>query len=276
MNKLVVAGLVISAAISGPAGAQNWLSQDFIKGGEETLTLNLGGILNQFDTTLRLDGQGLRGTDINLENNGLKENLSSFEGSGTWRFWSRNRIDLLYFTAKRTASRRTDREIIIDGKVIPVAFTLALEAEDQFLLADYRYSFVKTPEVEIAGLIGFYGGQFKYTVNASGTQQGQAVNVNATASTTVPLPLLGVTLDWYINPRWKISGNVEGVKARIGDVDGRVIVAGAATEFMLVRNVGLGLAYMYSDLDVDVTRGGFNGNIGWTMNSVRAYAQLKF
>lgn len=276
MNKLVVAGLVIAAAISGPADAQNWLSQDFIKGGEETLTLNLGGILNQFDTTLRLDGQGLRGTDINLENNGLKENLSSFEASGTWRFWSRNRIDLLYFTAKRTASRQTDREIIIDGKVIPVDFTLALQAEDQFLLADYRYSFVKTPEFEFAGLIGFYGGQFKYTVNASGLQQGQVVNVNSTASTTVPLPLLGVTLDWYINPRWKISGNVEGVKAHIGDVDGRMIIAGAATEFMLVRNLGLGLAYMYSDLDVDVTKGGFNGNIGWTMNSVRAYAQLKF
>ncbi len=65
-------------------------------------------------------------------------------------------------------------------------------------------------------------------------------------------------------------------KAQIGDVDGTAVVAGAATEFMLTRNVGLGLAYRDSDLDVDVTKGGFDGNLTWQMNSLHAYAQFKF
>ena len=100
--------------------------------------------------------------------------------------------------------------------------------------------------------------------------------INKSVSTTVPLPLIGVTLDWYINPRWKMSANVEGLKANIGDADGSVFVAGAATEFMLVRNFGIGLAYMYSDVNVDVSKSDFNGNLTWKMNSVRAYAQFKF
>jgi len=63
-------------------------------------------------------------------------------------------------------------------------------------------------------------------------------------------------LDWYIDPRWKVSANVDGIKAHIGSVDGSVLVAGVATEYMLTRNFGLGLAYMYSDVSVDVNRAG--------------------
>ena len=63
---------------------------------------------------------------------------------------------------------------------------------------------------------------------------------------------------------------------KIEHVDGTAVVAGAATEFMLTRNVGLGLAYRDSDLDVDVTKGGFDGNLTWQMNSLHAYAQFKF
>jgi hypothetical protein len=77
-------------------------------------------------------------------------------------------------------------------------------------------------------------------------------------------------------PRWKISANVEGVKAHIGNVDGSVLVAGVATEYMLTRNSGLGLAYMYSDVNVDVTKSKFDGSLAWKMNSARLYGQLKF
>jgi hypothetical protein len=276
LKKIALVSLALSTFSAGPALAQDFMSQDFIKGGDDILTLDLGGILNQFNTTVRLDGQGVRGDNINLENDGLKKNLSSFEASGTWRFLSRNRIDLLYFQANRTGTHTTDREINIDGNVIPVNFALDAQAKDLFLLADYRFSFVKTEVVEVAGALGFYGGQFKYTLDASGTQQGHHVNINTTASTTVPMPLIGLTLDWYIDPRWKISANVEGIKAHIGNVDGSTVVAGAATEYMLTRNFGLGLAYMYSDVSVDVTKGNFNGNLGWKMNSARAYGQLKF
>jgi hypothetical protein len=260
------------------ASAEDFMSQNFIKQGDETFTLNLGGIFNQFDTTLRLDGSGLRGSSANLENSGLKKNLSSFDAGGTWRFWSRNRIDVLYFNAKRSGSRQIDSELDIDGQVIPINSTLTVQSKDQFLLADYRYSFVKTDEVELAGLLGIYGGQYKYQLSATHARPGvgQDLLLDTTASTTVPLPLIGVTLDWYINPRWKLSANVEGIKARIGNVDGSTLVAGVTTEFMLVRNFGVGLAYMYTDVNVDVSKNSFNGNLSAKMNGVTAFGQFKF
>ena len=257
-----------------PVFALDLMSQNFIDGGDETLTLDLGGILNQFDTSVRFDGQGTRGTNINLEKNGGQQTLSSFELSGTWRFLSRNRIDVQYFQAKRSGNRQLEQTVVIGDNVIPIGANLAAQVKDEFLLADYRFSFVKTKEIEVAGLLGVYGGQYNYHLTASDTGSTQAINKSV--STTVPLPLIGVTVDWYINPRWKMSANVEGLKASIGDADGSVFVAGAATEFMLVRNFGIGLAYMYSDVNVDVSKSDFNGNLTWKVNSLRAYAQFKF
>jgi len=255
-----------------PVLALDLMSQNFIDGGNETLTLDLGGILNQFDTSVRLDGQGTHGTNINLEKNGGQNTLSSFEASGTWRFLSRNRIDVQYFLTKRSGSRQLEKTVVIGDNVIPSGSNLSAQVKDQFLLADYRYSFVKTQAIEVAGLLGIYGGQYNFDLTALDSAQ----VISKSVSTTVPLPLIGVTLDWYISPRWKISGNIEGLKASIGSAEGSVFIAGAATEFMLVRNFGIGLAYMYSDIDVDVSKSDFNGNLTWKVNSLRAYAQFKF
>ena len=100
--------------------------------------------------------------------------------------------------------------------------------------------------------------------------------LNTSTSTTVPLPLIGASVDWYINPRWKVSAGVEGIKANIGDVDGRAIVAAASTEYIFTRNLGAGVRYMYSDLSVDVTKSSFDGHVTWRMNSFSLYAKMMF
>jgi hypothetical protein len=277
-SSLRVLAAVSLAACNFGVSAQDFMSQRFIKQGDETFTLNLGGIVNQFGTSLQLNSAGANGSSINLENVGLPKTTSSVYVGGTWRFWSRNRIDILYFGAKRSGDRTVDREITVNGTVIPANSVLTTEAKSQFVLANYRYSFVKTDELELAALLGVYGGEFSYQLSATQALQGggQSSILNTSTSTTVPLPLIGVSLDWYITPRWRVAANAEGIKARIGDIDGSAFVGGINTEYMLVRNLGLGLAYMYSDLDVDVTKNGFNGTLGWKMSSVGAYAHFKF
>ena len=92
----------------------------------------------------------------------------------------------------------------------------------------------------------------------------------------MPLPLIGATVDWYVNPQLKLSAHLAGIKADISDVDGSVLVVGGAVEYMLVRSLGVGLRYMYSDVDVDVNKSRFNGSTTWRMNSVSLYAKLLF
>lgn len=265
-------------ALACGASAQDFMSQQCIKQGDETLTLDLGGILNQFGTTVKLNDQGLEGSNISLENSGLKKTLSSFDAGGTWRFWSRNRIDVLYFSASRSGSKTINQDLNIDGVIVPINSTLTARTKDQFLDVDYRYSFAKTDWVELAGLLGLYAGQYKYQLSATRPLAGggQASLLDVTASTTVPLPLLGATLDWYINSQWKLSASASGIKAHIGSVDGSAFVGGVKTEYMLVRNFGIGMGYLYSNVSADVTKNSFNGKLSTKMNSVSLYGQFKF
>jgi hypothetical protein len=262
--------IALALAAAAVLTAQPAQADDFIKGGDETFTLNLGGIVNQFDTSVRLDG-AVKGSEINLEGNGLKDNLTTFMASGTWRITERNRIDALYFGVKRSGSRTSTRDITVDDQTIPAGSTVGAEAKADMLLFDYRYSFYKSEGWEFAGTLGFYGGSFDFSVSGPGIVGGKVSN-----STTVPLPLIGASADWYIQPRWKVSSMLSGMQANIGNVDGNITVFTLGTDYMLTRNFGVGAAYLYSNIDVDVSESGFNGNIGFKNNAGLLYATLKF
>ncbi|HUJ00593.1 MAG TPA: hypothetical protein VLY46_10185 [Usitatibacter sp.] len=277
MRGPALAVLAAAAIVATPAArAADYTSTDYLVPGEESFILDLGGIVNQFDTSLRLDGQTTRGSDVNLERNGEAKNLSSFEAFATWRFLSRHRLDLQYFGTKRSGSQDYTGAIDIGDATFPVGANVSVQAKSQFFNADYRYSFAKAPDWEFAGLVGFYGGKFTYDVNATGQSGNLQATYNKTVSTTVPLPLLGVTLDWYPDRQWKVSGQLQGMKANIGDVDGHAYLAGASLEYMLWRNLGIGTRYLYSDVNVDVSKSDFHGNLSWKMNSWSLYAKLAF
>lgn len=274
-----------SSAIQLVIAASAWLlaqpawAQDFIKGGEDRFTLNLGGIVNQFDTSVGLNGSAGTGTSIDLEGNGLQKSLSSFEASGTWRWAANHRSDFMYFSAKRSGSKQYDRDITWGDNVYKAGFDINAQEKDEFLFLDYRYSFHKSDALEFAGVLGLYGGTFKFDVNGTVSVSGGSgatASASSSSSTTVPLPLIGASLDWYVQPRWKVSTMLAGMQAKIGDVDGRVTVFSLGTDYMLTRNWGLGLQYMYTDVGVDVAKSGFNGKLDWKSNALMAYATMKF
>jgi outer membrane protein W len=66
------------------------------------------------------------------------------------------------------------------------------------------------------------------------------------------------------------------MRAKIGNLDGRATVFALGSDYMLTRNWGLGLSYMYTKVNADLTSSGFNGSIDWGSNAVLAYATMKF
>ena len=262
--------IALALAAASILSVQPVQADDFIKGGDEAFTFNLGGIVNQFDSSVRLDGTVSTGTEINLEGNGLDENLTSFMASGTWRFTERNRISAMYFGADRSGSRTSDRTITVGDQVIQPG-TVSAETQIDFLLLDYRYSFYKSDAWEFAGALGFYGLNFDVSVSGTGLIGG-----TVSESTTVPLPLIGLSADWYIQPRWKVSSTLLGMQADIGDVDGSITVFTLSTDYMFTRNLGMGVSYLHTNTDVDVTKSDFNGNINLGNNAVLLYATAKF
>jgi hypothetical protein len=258
---------VVAGLLSFAAHAQ----EQMIPGGQETFKLNLGGIVTTNNTSFRLDGNNGRGTDIDLEGvTGLKGDVSSFLVSGSWRIAPNHRFGADFFQIERDTNKAIDRTITIGDTVIPVNTSLQTEARTQFFIVNYQYSFVKNADMEFAGILGLYGANYKYKFTA--------VNplIDIDKSTTAPLPLIGLSLDLYISPRWTASFFGEGLKLKVGDVDGSMYYVGASTDYMFTRNLGVGVGYRLADLKVDVDKGGFRGHIGWRTDSYTLYVQAKF
>ena len=276
----IALGALALALGASAAFADDWTSQNFMKPYEETFQINLGGIVNQFDTSLRLNGQQNQGTDFNLENNGLKKNLSSFEAALQWRFYQRHRFDVDYYTVSRSGSHSYTGDIDIGDDNFPAGATVGMHNKFDLFSLDYRYSFVQDPDYELAGIFGFYGGKFTFDVNATGQVGTGAAAVNTTynnsVSTTLPLPMLGLSWDWYLNPQMKLSVLGMGMKAKVCSVDGHAYLMNVSGDYMFTRNLGMGARWAYVDISADVDKSSFDGSFGWRANTFSLYGKLLF
>ena len=238
--------------------------------------MNVGGIVNRFDTRVAVDGVTSSGTLLNTERNGVPNSASGLELSVTWRLADRHRLDLLYFAANRSGSYITASDITAGNNLILAGSLVATEAKSNYFLADYRYSFYKTDAVELGGVLGLYGLDLNYKLTGTNSAGGVTTAVNASASGTLPLPMLGVSGDWYVQPRWRISSNLMGLSTKVGAVDGSWSVLQLGTDYMVARNWGIGLSYLHSKVNLNASKSDFDGQLDWSSNSVLLYATLKY
>ena len=273
---LAPAIVALLTAAAHPACAQEFFSTQFVAPTDEWLVLDLGGIVNRFDSSFRLDGATTTGTPINLEGNGAEKNISSFEAALIWRFLPKHRVNFQYFGADRSGSRNYTSEIIIGDAQYPLGATVSVDAKTQFLVADYMYSFVRQPGFEASVIAGIYGGKVEYDINAVGNAGSVTGAYHKTVSTSIPLPVLGVSAEWSPASNLKFGALFKGMKANIGDVDGHIYIGELTAEWMMVRGFGIGARYRHSDLAVDVGKSDFMGTADWKSNSVSLYGKFVF
>jgi hypothetical protein len=244
----------------------------------------IGGILANFDTSVGLNGNANNGTVIDLDSPNQSKNAGNVFFGGEWRFLGRNRLSAMYFTTSKRRSKTFDQTITIGEDTLLPPTTVDSYAKNDFFFVSYQYSFVRHENLEISGLLGLYANKFKFdlsgtgqVVNGSGEGSGTISKTFAyNPSATVPMPLIGASIDYYLKPQWAVKGSLSGLKAKIGDVDGSVWLASIGTEYMFTRNLGLGLQYMHTRVNVDVTKKTFNGSLDWTNNNFLFYALAKF
>ena len=260
---------LIAAALAAPAIAQD---APLIQGGTEKFKLNLGTILNQNDTSLRLEGPGGRGIEFGLEgSNGVKRDTWSTLASGTWRFKPNHRVGFQSFSTRRSTTRTTERELVIDDQTIPAGTVLNTSAKTDFLVFNYQYSLLRDDRVELSAMAGIYGARFKFGFDSSTPPR------NIESKTTAPLPMIGISLDTFITPRWTISTFFEGLALKIDDTRGGISYIGLSTDYMLTRHFGIGLGISAVHISADVSKdSGAQHSFDWRSNNVFAYGQFRF
>jgi outer membrane protein W len=258
-----------AAALAAPAFAQENLP---IQGGTEKFKLNLGAILNQNDTSVRLEGPGGRGIEFGLEgSNGVKRDTWSTLASGTWRFLPNHRVGFQSFSTRRSNTRTTQQDLVIKDETIPAGTELSTSAKTDFLVFNYQYSLLRDDRVELSAMAGIYGARFKFGFDSTNPP------TDIQSKTTAPLPMFGIGLDTFITPRWSFSTFFEGFALKVGDVKGSVSYIGMSTDYMLTRHFGLGVGISAVHVGADATQDNSSQiKFDWRSNNVFAYGQLRF
>ena len=136
---------------------------------------------------------------------------------------------------------------------------------------NYQYSLLRDDRVELSAMAGIYGARFKFGFDS--TNPPRSIDSN----TTAPLPMIGISLDTFITPRWTVSTFFEGLALKVGDVRGSVTYLGMSTDYMLTRHFGLGLGISAVHVSADVDKdSGAQHSFDWRSNNFFAYGQFRF
>ena len=153
--------------------------------------------------------------------------------SGTWRFKPNHRIGFQSFSTRRSNTKVTEQELVIDDQTIPAGTELKTSAKTDFLVANYQYSLLRDDRVELSAMAGIYGARFKYGFDSTNPPR------NIESKTTAPLPMFGISLDTFLTPRWTVSTFFEGFALKVENVKGSIAYIGLSTDYMLTRHFGL-------------------------------------
>jgi len=262
MNKNILASALAFTLVSAQAASANQTLND-------QLSFRFGPFFPSIDTNVTIKGAKYNFEDV------LDDNATTGSVQALWRVSRKWRLRFGYWAVDRETSESSDQNHNIGGITIPAGSSIGATFESSLANAALGWSFVANDTTDFGVELGIAALSLKSELGASVAGVG---NVSFTAfDETYPLPTLGVYLTQSLSPKWSIAGNLNGIGLEIGDdFKGNIINASGAVEFRPWKNVGLGLAYLYSSADAELKNVSDGLNVDWTYQGPFAFVTLGF
>jgi len=241
---VVVVLAVITGAFSAPASAQLY---------DHKWSLKLGGEIATFSSTAQLDSQetGI-GTKIDLEKDlGLDTRKNNFRFDGTYRFSRRSQVELAYSQRVRSNRHELDRDIEWGGVTYHAAALVKTRFTTNLLRGAWKYSVIDGDAVEGGFSLGVSTFWLSSRISGQGEVAGNTLQYHSRDKNVVaPIPVAGLFLDWAFTRQAVLRLSGDYFDASYNDRAGTLTDATAAIDVTPWPNVGLGLAYNWSSLEI--------------------------
>lgn len=117
-----------------------------------------------------------------------------------------------------------------------------------------------------------FGASIEGTVIANGMQ----ASARRSVSESAPLPNIGAWYRYSISPRWAFRSRLDLLSASVGDVKGLLLNALVGVDYKVFEQGGIGLAYSYFELDVEVRSASWRGDFETTFGGPYLYVSGYF
>jgi hypothetical protein len=237
-----------------------------------------GAYSGRFDTTVRIDPDATEGagTQVGFERDlGLERMKQLQQFRVQWRPLARHELAATYFASSRSGFRQIDRDIVFRNQSYPVSALVTTGFDLDYASLTYTYWARRSDRDGF----GITLGAAALSLDASVIAQRADLTITASqsAKTDVPVALGGVQGRLAFTTKLLGEASVSALpRVTIEGYTGRAVTANARLEYRPVRWLGIGGAYNYFRLDVDVAQSDLTGAIGMRVQGPEAYVRLAF
>jgi hypothetical protein len=241
----------------------------------DRFNVQLGGFLLSTETTLRVDGEFERGTEIDSERDlGLKDS-DRFRIDAYWRIAPKHKIRLMYFDTSNEADKTLERTIEFQDTEYLVGLDVHAKTETQVTELAYEYTFLKRDTYDLSGSFGIHN--LKFQTSLGGELNGNPLpSLQNTAEANGPLPVLGLHGVWRFNDQFYIDAMVQYFSISFDQYDGSVTDLTASAVWQFSKHVGVGAGWNNFITKVDVDGGDFHGALRWKYGGARIFLTASF
>jgi hypothetical protein len=252
---------------------------------DELFRLYVGGTVAQTDTNVRFTSRdGTIDGGISLEDDvGYDPSVSTAFIRGWYRVGDNHRIALTYIPSNRTSFLMSEKDIEIGDDIIKAGAGMAWDTQDRLIDVSYIYSLYHRPHIELGLSAGVYWLRNETEVLVVGEVQSPnesepvfRADYSNSFKLHAPLPILGLLLEYEINPSWRVHGTMRYLSVTINEYDGSVFNAEIGTEYFFNKSLGLGVSLTSFALEVDVESIVINGALRWNHNAAQLYMVYKY
>ncbi|HEX8172789.1 MAG TPA: hypothetical protein VF824_19795 [Thermoanaerobaculia bacterium] len=229
-----------------------------------------------FETNARIDPEttGEAGTRIGFERDlGLEDSRTLQRFGLEWRPFRRHELAATYFSAPRRGFQQIDREIVFRNERYPVNAAVSTQFDLDYLSVTYTYWMRRTDRDGLGLTLG--AAELSLDAAVTATRPDVSVTVTEQAETDVPVALAGLQGRVAFTNRLHGEAAVSTLpRVTIGDYTGHALTGAARIEYRPLPWLGVGAAYQYFRLDVDVAQASLRGALDMTIRGPEAYVRL--
>jgi hypothetical protein len=267
----IIVGVVAGLAMAAPLQAED--SPNLL---ENPFRFSLGSFIMESDVRVRLDGDTGRGTPVDWGRTFGGGDATRFRIDGYWRFGERHRVRGMWFNNSWDRSRTLEDEIEWNGEIYPVEARVRGEfGIDVYELA-YDYSFLQRENYELTAGIGLHWTAVEAGLGIRGSGGEVEATTKGKGSVDLPLPVIAIGGLWRLPHNFWISGMAQLFALEIDDYDGTLQDLTVALTWQPKSWVGVGIAYNYFGVDVDVDKQRFHGNLDWIYDGPMIFYNVSF
>jgi hypothetical protein len=223
----------------------------------DTLTIGLGGMSHRGKATLAVTRGDAPVDKLTFQDLGITDETEVFWGDLNWQFAERWKFRLNYssFDAKGRRVQSTGGNW--DELEWEVGARLSTDFEMELYIADLTWDFLKTENGHLGVGLGLHAVDLDLAMllEVGGSVDGESgfIPVDGDANSVLaPLPNVSLSGGYLIGDKVYLHGSLGFFSLDYDKYDGNLFSARGAVEWRPWKHVGLGAAYQYVQLDLEV------------------------